>query len=298
MNLVSLLALLVTVIALPSRVGVSLDDQSGDACAAVVDMATVPAQPTAGTIFELRLLLPDTTTRIVAMAGPEPLHFERRRDTLVALAPMPIDSTSGITVELTCSFVGSDMASARSVRIAASPGEYRMERLTVAPRFSAPPDSAVAARMRRESARAAEVSRASHRTPRLWTEAFIAPRDSRITSGFGHGRTFNGEVTSRHTGLDYAGAVGAPVRAVNRGVVRIVDRFYLGGSVVYVDHGAGIVTAYLHLSKQSVAEGDTVQRGQVLGAVGATGRVTGPHLHLITRFGNVSVDPRSLIGKR
>ena len=96
-------------------------------------------------------------------------------------------------------------------------------------------------------------------------------------------------------GTDYAGAVGAPIRAANRGVVRLVDRFFLGGNVVYIDHGEGLVTAYLHLSKHRVAEGDTVQRGQVVGEVGATGRVTGPHLHWIARYGAVTVDPQSLL---
>ena len=100
---------------------------------------------------------------------------------------------------------------------------------------------------------------------------------------------------SRHLGTDYAGAVGAPVRAANRGVVRLVDGFFLGGNVVYLDHGAGLVTAYLHLSAQGVAVGDTVQRGDVIGKVGATGRVTGPHLHWITRYGVVSVDPASVL---
>ena len=134
----------------------------------------------------------------------------------------------------------------------------------------------------------------AHLTPRLWTDPFIVPRESRITSGFGGGREFNGTITSRHMGTDFAGATGAPVRAVNRGVVRIVDAFFYGGNVVYVDHGAGISTAYLHLSQQLVASGDTVQRNQVIGRVGATGRVTGPHLHLIVRYGSVTVDPMSL----
>jgi len=95
-------------------------------------------------------------------------------------------------------------------------------------------------------------------------------------------------------GTDFAGATGAPVRAANRGVVRIVGRFYLGGNVIYIDHGAGLTSAYLHLSRQLVAEGDTVERGELIGKVGATGRVTGPHLHLIVRYGRVTVDPVSL----
>jgi murein DD-endopeptidase MepM/ murein hydrolase activator NlpD len=123
---------------------------------------------------------------------------------------------------------------------------------------------------------------------------FTQPRTSRITSGFGGGREYNGTITSRHMGTDFAGTTGAPVLAANRGVVRIVDAFYYGGNVVYVDHGAGLSSAYLHLSEQLVSAGDTVQRGQTIGRVGATGRVTGPHLHFIVRYGSVTVDPLSL----
>ncbi|MEQ1691746.1 MAG: M23 family metallopeptidase [Gemmatimonas sp.] len=101
-------------------------------------------------------------------------------------------------------------------------------------------------------------------------------------------------LNSRHMGTDYAGRVGAPIRAANRGIVRLVDEFFLGGKVVYLDHGAGIVTAYLHMSEHRVMVGDTVARGTVLGLVGATGRVTGPHLHFIARYGAVTIDPQSL----
>jgi murein DD-endopeptidase MepM/ murein hydrolase activator NlpD len=73
-----------------------------------------------------------------------------------------------------------------------------------------------------------------------------------------------------------------------------VDAFFYGGNVVYVDHGNGLTTAYLHLSNQRVAAGDTVERGQILGSVGATGRVTGPHLHFIVRYGRVTLDALSL----
>ncbi|HEU4565965.1 MAG TPA: M23 family metallopeptidase, partial [Gemmatimonadaceae bacterium] len=158
------------------------------------------------------------------------------------------------------------------------------------------PDSATAARIARESAAAMAVARASHDTPRLWRGPFTRPRDSRITSRFGAGREFNGAVRSRHTGVDFAGATGAPVRAANRGVVALVADFFLAGRAVYIDHGAGLVTGYFHLSRADVAVGDTVSRGQVIGRVGATGRVTGPHLHWIARYGEVTVDPLTVVG--
>ncbi|MFN8573673.1 MAG: M23 family metallopeptidase [Gemmatimonadaceae bacterium] len=220
----------------------------------------------------------------------EPLHFERSvGDTLRAFAPVPIDSTRGISLLFACT--GGDST---SIRVPVAKATYQLERLTVDPRFSATPDSMLAERLRRESARAAAVADASHETPRLWIRGFVPPRPSRITSTFGKGRQFNGVITSRHMGTDFAGQTGAPVHAANRGVVRLVDAFYLGGNVVYVDHGAGITTAYLHLSQTLVTVGDTVDSGTLIGRVGATGRVTGPHLHLIMRYGRTSLDPLSL----
>jgi len=129
----------------------------------------------------------------------------------------------------------------------------------------------------------------------MWTASFLRPRASVLTGEFGSGRVFNGTVTSRHLGVDFRGAVGEPIRAANRGVVALVDSFFLAGNVVYIDHGAGVVTAYFHLSKPLVAAGDTVTRGQRIGLVGATGRVTGPHLHWAARYGTITVNPLDLV---
>lgn len=249
-----------------------------------------PPVPRQGAVFVIRV------EGLAADGAPggtfagERLHFTA--DSLGAyrsLAPVPIDAGDSLAVRLGCG--GSDTV---QTWIRTRGGDYAMERLTVAPAFGRPPTPDVQARIARESARALEVASRAHDTPRLWSEPFAPPRPGRITSGFGHGREFNGAIMSRHLGTDFAGATGAPVRAVNRGVVRIVDRFYYSGNVVYVDHGAGLSSAYLHLSAAAVAAGDTVVRGQVVGRVGATGRVTGPHLHLIVRYGSVSVDPVSV----
>ncbi len=89
--------------------------------------------------------------------------------------------------------------------------------------------------------------------------------------------------------------MGAPVVAAARGVVALVADFYLAGRAVYLDHGAGLVTGYFHLSRVDVAAGDTVEAGQRIGGVGKSGRVTGPHLHWIVRYGAISVDPMTLV---
>lgn len=264
-------------------------------CPAPDAVSWEPAIPKAGALFLVRLS--DTAFVSAAVAG-ERLHFRESADgskttvghSWTALAAVPIDSTTGVTLSYLCR--GNAEAPRR---IPTDSGDYPLERLSVAPQFSAAPSAALSARMRDESARAATVSRESHETPILWLTSFVAPRPTRVTSRFGSGRTFNGTVTGRHMGTDYAGAVGSPVKAVNRGVVRLVDRFYLGGNVIYLDHGGGLVTAYLHLSKQLVAVGDTVDRGAVIGHVGATGRVTGPHLHVIARYGAITVDASRLM---
>ena len=250
-----------------------------------------PAVPTQGALFRVRLSGLGSAATVTGFVAGEPLHFSTDT-TRESLAAAPIDRPDSLNLVLRCTEGGITDSLAR--RIPTTAGNYPIERLRVAPAFGRPPDSATAARIARESQRAVAVAKDAHDTPRLWREPFAHPRAARITSGFGGGREYNGQITSRHMGTDFAGATGAPVQAANRGVVRIVDSFYYGGNVVYIDHGAGVSSAYLHLSQQLVASGDTVERNQVIGRVGATGRVTGPHLHFIVRYGAVTVDPLSL----
>jgi murein DD-endopeptidase MepM/ murein hydrolase activator NlpD len=223
------------------------------------------------------------------------LHFVSGNvGSFIALAAAALDSIGNRDLQVDLTLEGG-LVERRSLQVPVSRGTYAMQRLTVAPEFGQPQPPEIQRRIDAESARALEVSMRSHETERMWAAPFVAPRESRITSGFGHGRMFNGQVQSRHTGTDFAGAAGSPVLAPARGIVALVDDFYLGGGVIYLDHGAGLVTAYLHLSEQLVREGESVQAGQTIGRVGATGRVTGPHLHWIVRYGPHSVDGMSLL---
>src|SRR5207302_6839486 len=150
------------------------------------------------------------------------------------------------------------------------------ERLRVAPDLARPPDS-LEGRIKEEEQLVTGVRHQAHDAPRLWQEPFMRPRSSALRDRFGVARMFNGVLRSRHMGVDFAGRRGASVRAANRGVVALVADLYLSGTTVLIDHGAGLVTGYLHLSRTLVAVGDTVTRGQEIGEVGASGRVTGPH---------------------
>src|SRR5207253_10868645 len=169
------------------------------------------------------------------------------------------------------------------------------ERLRVAPDLAQPPDS-LDERIREEQELVTGVRHQAHDGPRLWVEPFVRPRSSAVRDRFGVARVFNGVLRSRHMGVDFAGRRGATVRAANRGVVALVADLYLGGTTVLIDHGAGLVTGYLHLSRALVAVGDTVGRGQLIGYVGASGRVTGPHLHWLAAYGRITFDPLGLVG--
>jgi murein DD-endopeptidase MepM/ murein hydrolase activator NlpD len=255
-----------------------------------------PESVVEGTLFTILVEGGDPLVRAAAgtFAG-QPLHFASDVDGVhTALAAAPLDSVGTLTLQVQLT-LADGTRDARTLAIPIEPGTYPMQRLTVAPRFTQPQPPEIQRRIAEEAARARDVSRRSHETPRMWEPPFMAPRASRVTSGFGSGRMFNNQIQSRHTGTDYAGAIGAPIVAPARAVVALVDDFYLGGGVVYLDHGAGLVTAYLHLSAQLVAEGDTVEAGQRIGRVGASGRVTGPHLHWIVRYGSHTVDGLSLL---
>ena len=261
-----------------------------------------PAAPAPGAI--VRLTLQDSTStdsplRISGEMSGEQLHFEKSGETTWrAIGPIAVDAigevTARVVIERSSDRIDSVTAQVTLPKPKPSSGARRRA-LSVSPRFTQPLDAETQARIDRENAQAREIGRRAHDSPPMWTSTFLRPRDAIVTSRFGTGRMFNGTLTSRHLGVDFRGTVGAPVHAANRGVVALVGDFFLAGNVVYIDHGGGVVTAYFHLSKALVAAGDTVQRGQEIGLVGSTGRVTGPHLHWSARYGTVTVNPLDLI---
>ena len=121
--------------------------------------------------------------------------------------------------------------------------------------------------------------------------AFEYPIQSKITSNYGNARIYNGKTKSYHTGTDYRAKIGTNIYASNNGVVALtMHRFYLG-KVVYIDHGRGAFSYYSHMNSFDVKQGQKVQKGQLLGRSGKTGRITGPHLHYAFRLYNTTVDP-------
>ena len=130
---------------------------------------------------------------------------------------------------------------------------------------------------------------------RFWHGPFDAPVPGSATSSFGRLTITNGKPAGRHQGTDFRATTGTPVKAPNAGRVVIARNLYFAGNTVIIDHGLGVFSLLAHLSRIDVAPGATVARGDRLGESGATGRVTGPHLHWAVRFGEMTVDPLALM---
>jgi murein DD-endopeptidase MepM/ murein hydrolase activator NlpD len=130
---------------------------------------------------------------------------------------------------------------------------------------------------------------------REWKGSFAPPVEAAISDVFGVERVFNGSVQSTHQGLDFRVPSGTSVAAANRGRVIVARALFFEGNCVMIDHGQGLLTIYMHLSKFLVKEGDQVDKGQAIGLSGGTGRATGPHLHLAVRWQGVYLDPQVLL---
>lgn len=139
---------------------------------------------------------------------------------------------------------------------------------------------------------------------RHWTEIetlplpFAWPIEGRVSGLFGRRRVFNGQPRRPHSGVDIAAPTGTEIHAPAEGVVRDTGDYFFNGKTVFIDHGQGLVTMFCHLDRIDVKAGEIIERGHVIGTVGATGRVTGPHLHLGVSLNDARVEPRLFFPKR
>jgi murein DD-endopeptidase MepM/ murein hydrolase activator NlpD len=207
-----------------------------------------------------------------------------------AVVPLPLEQEPGaLAVEV----LREGEPPARAA-LEIAPGDFAEKRLRVSDRYVRPPPPKVQARMEADQ-RAFDRAFAQAESPPLFAAGFAWPREDEVTGRFGDRRTLNGKKQSRHHGLDLGGATGAPVAATNAGRVVLVRDCWASGLSVVLFHGAGLFSTYYHLSKALVREGDEVQRGQQIGLVGKSGRVTGPHLHWGVKVAGLYVDPESVL---
>ncbi len=188
--------------------------------------------------------------------------------------------------------------STQALDIAVTTRDWPVERVNGVPPKTVAPPPAIAERIRREQdqvvqARGRDDARADFAKPFIW------PLTGRISGRFGNQRIYNGAPGSPHSGMDIAAPSGTPVLAPAAGVVTLVaPDFYLTGGTLLLDHGHGISSNFLHLSRIDVRVGDRVEQGQPIARVGATGRATGPHLHWGMSWFDVRMDPLLVLERR
>lgn len=211
----------------------------------------------------------------------------RTPDGWVALVGIPLDAEPGPQA---ASWQPPGNEEPRRLEFSVVAKQYAEQRLTVANRRHVDPSKEDLARIAGERQRidAALGTYTAEREPVL---ALQAPLAGRRSSSFGLRRYFNDQPRNPHSGMDIAAATGTPVRSPAPGRVVEAGEFFFNGNTVFVDHGQGLVTMYCHLSRIDVAPGDEVTAGSILGLVGATGRVTGPHLHWGVALNRALVDP-------
>jgi len=178
-------------------------------------------------------------------------------------------------------------------QVAVGKGKYRSIKASVPKQYTEPSAEQL---QKIDQDKALKERAFAQTTPeREWEGSFQPPAKAPISDVFGTSRTFNGRVQSVHQGLDYAAPEGTPVAALNGGTVLLARPLFFEGNCVVLDHGQGLLTLYMHLSKIEVKEGERITRGEKIALSGGTGRATGPHLHVAVRWQGVYLNPATLL---
>lgn len=252
-----------------------------------------PAVVVVGSPELIRVALPDAQEISGDWMGQKLEFFQgtSKRD-WYALAGVDVGAQTGASqLQLTAKLRSGEGHLELPIEIHAA--SYRTEKISVAPAFVEPSPESMKL-IEADSKLKASVF-AQTAPERLWRGDFRVPVLSSPTDSFGMRRTYNGKLDSIHKGMDFRAHSGTPVRAGNSGIVVLARKLYFEGNCVVIDHGLGLYSISMHLSRIDVHEGEHVDTGQRLGLSGATGRVTGPHLHWAVRWHGAYLDPAKLL---
>jgi hypothetical protein len=274
-------------------------------CGSGIELRVSAATPAQGTLLVAEIHSPDTLSGIagkfidrdISFWQPTGANIPKGANVWRALLGVDLEQAAG-DYKLTVTGKSSDgTALSCEAPIAVRVGKFPTERLKVAPNFVEPnPEQAAKAAEDQKKLRAIYATA----TPeKLWTGAFRIPLDGVKTGGnFGKRRVLNGKSNSPHSGVDLPSPTGTPVHAAQSGRVVLAEELYFAGNTVIIDHGFGIYTLYGHFSEIDAKVGDEVKVGDVIGKVGATGRVTGPHLHWGLEVDRARVNAMEIVGKQ
>jgi murein DD-endopeptidase MepM/ murein hydrolase activator NlpD len=250
-----------------------------------LDLEVLPKEVIPGDVFAVRL----------KNTGPSPAEAEfignkidlyDSGDGFVALVAIPLNTAPG-----KYSVIVRQGSEERTAGVEVMAHEFRTIELTL-PEGKVTLSPKNLKRAQKESKLLGDIW--SRNTSMSWAGGFVNPTGTKVSTEFGLNRLMNKKRNSRHRGTDFRGKKGAPVRPINSGTVVLTDDLFFGGGTLVIDHGMGLYSIYMHLSKFNVSKGDKVSKEQVVGLVGSTGRATGPHLHMSVKLKGVSVNPESL----
>ncbi|MGD8519900.1 MAG: M23 family metallopeptidase [Desulfobacterales bacterium] len=219
-------------------------------------------------------------------------HPLRPNNAYFGLIAIPMQAKLGpgmVTIE----WEDTNGAQKQTIPIRIIAGNYRTDKLSVDPR-KVDLNKKDLARVKREKEEIQRVY-ASGSSEKLWQGRFQLPIKSTVTSPFGNKRMFNGQLRSFHNGVDFRAPEGKPIYAANAGVVKLAKSLFFSGNIIIVDHGTGIFSNYAHLSRIDVEPGQRLQKRQLMGYSGATGRVSGPHLHWAIKVNGIYIDPLQFV---
>jgi len=271
---------------------------------AATTVALAQAQPDLEVALVARAIQPGEVVRVdvTCMCGataPRASAFDRNIP--LALSPdgtrwqgligIDLDVAPGV-YPLVVSAPHPQPAPTRETPLRVRPKQFVTRTLRVAPEYVDPP-APVVDRILREAAQLNGIYRTI--TARIWDRPFALPLKTQPSPNFGSRSVFNGQPRSPHAGIDFGSPTGTIVMAPAAGEVLVAEDLYFTGNTVVLDHGAGLYSIFAHFSALAVKKGDEVDVGATLGRVGATGRVTGPHLHWSVRLNETRVDPLSLM---
>jgi murein DD-endopeptidase MepM/ murein hydrolase activator NlpD len=257
----------------------------------VVSASPKSARPGDVVVLTMRVPQSATTVQIRAFDRDVP-SFSVSPRTWRALVGVDLDTSPG-TYSIAIESGDLPQKTPQTFPLVVATRRFRTRTLTVDAAFVNPPPAALE-RIARETAELNDLWSKSSGT-RLWTGPFIRPVPDPANSAFGTRSILNGEPRSPHSGADFDSPEGRPIKAPNAGLVVLAGERYFTGNTVMIDHGLGLFSLFAHLSVIQVHAGDSVNTGDVVGKVGATGRVTGPHLHWSVRLNGARVDPLSLL---
>ncbi len=251
-----------------------------------VNVEVIPGEVIPGDVFLLNVQADKSGSAAAEFRGGKISLYPAEEGQLIALIPVDINTPPG---KYNIDIIRGKQRTSVSINVTSH--EFKTIKLTL-------PEGKVtlSPANQRRAVKEAELLKQiwPQKTARRWSGRFTKPTDTKTSTAFGVKRIMNEKKTSVHRGMDFRGKTGTPVRAINAGTVLLTDNLFYGGNTLIVDHGMGLYSVYMHLSEFNVSKGKKVSKGQVVGFVGSSGRVTGPHLHMSVKLNGLSVNPGSL----